>query len=148
MRLNTRRILLRMASPCRMLIAAVGLLASVVFSAPQAFAQTWPVRPLTMVVPFTAGTTSDVVARALAEYLGKVMGQPIVIDNRGGAGGNLGASFVAKAAPDGYTLLLATTGQAATNKLMYKDPGFDAERDFANVVLIGKAPVIVVVNAA
>src|SRR4051812_35903826 len=117
MRPDAARTAVRMANPCRVLIAAVGLLAATVFSAPHAFAQAWPARPLTMGVPFTAGTTSDVVARALAEYLGKAIGQPVVIDNRGGAGGNLGASFVAKAAPDGYTLLLATTGQAATNKL-------------------------------
>src|SRR4051794_30306346 len=136
-----------MTNPCRALIPAIGLLAWSVSGVPEALAQAWPARALTMVVPFTAGTTSDVVARAIGEYLGKAIGQAVVIDNRGGAGGNMGASFVAKAGPDGYTLLLATTAQAATNKLMYKNPGFDAERDFANVVLIGKSPVIIVMNA-
>ncbi len=74
-----------------------------------------------MVVPFTAGTTSDVIARGLVEHLATALGQPVVIDNRGGAGGNIGGPLVAKAAPDGYTFLFATTGPAATNKLMYKD---------------------------
>ena len=107
-------------------------------------AQDWPARPVTMVVPFTSGTTSDVVARALMDHLSKAIGQPIVIDNRGGAGGNIGAGMVAKAKPDGYTILLATTGPAATNKLMYKTMTFDPQRDFADIVLVGKAPVIIV----
>jgi tripartite-type tricarboxylate transporter receptor subunit TctC len=118
--------------------------AALVLSAVAAPAQTWPTRPLTMVVPFTAGTTSDVLGRALGEHLGKALGQSIVVENRAGAGGNIGAGAVAKAQPDGYTILLATTGQAATNKLMYADMTFDPQRDFAPIVLIGKSPVIVV----
>jgi tripartite-type tricarboxylate transporter receptor subunit TctC len=108
--------------------------------------QTWPSRPITLVVPFTSGTTSDLVARALAEHLSSALGQPVVIDNRGGAGGNLGGAVVARAAPDGYTLLLATTGPAATNKLMYKDMPFDPQRDFAPIILIGKSPLIIVAS--
>ena len=96
-----------------------------------------------MIVPFTAGTTSDVIARSLAQELSTKLGQPFVIENKGGAGGNLGASTVARAPADGYTILFATTGQAATNKLMYKEMDFDPQRDFAPVVLVGKAPVIV-----
>src|SRR5258708_6597790 len=111
-----------------------------------AVAQTWPSRPITLVVPFTSGTTSDLIARALAEHLSSALGQPVVIDNRGGAGGNLGGAVVARAAADGYTLLLATTGPAATNKLMYKDMPFDPQRDFAPIVLIGKSPVIIVAS--
>jgi tripartite-type tricarboxylate transporter receptor subunit TctC len=107
-------------------------------------AEDWPSRPVTMVVPFTAGTTSDIVARALTDHLGAAIGQPIVIDNRGGAGGNIGGSALARAAADGYTLMLATTGPAATNKLMYKSMSFDPQRDFAPIVLVGKAPVIIV----
>jgi len=106
-------------------------------------AETWPSRPVTLLVPFTAGTTSDVIARSLAQELSAKLGQSFVIENKGGAGGNLGASSVARAAPDGYTILFATTGQAATNKLMYKQMDFDPQRDFAPVVLVGKAPVIV-----
>ncbi|WP_342359439.1 tripartite tricarboxylate transporter substrate binding protein [Terrarubrum flagellatum] len=107
-------------------------------------AQNWPAKPVTMIVPFAAGTTSDVIGRSLAEYLSEKIGQNVVIDNRGGAGGNIGALAVAKAAPDGYTLLLATTGPAATNKLMYKSLGFDPQSDFAPIALIGKSPVIIV----
>lgn len=108
-----------------------------------AHAQAWPSRPVTMVVPFTAGTTSDVIARSLAQELSAKLGQTFVIENKGGAGGNLGAAFVARAQPDGYTILFATTGQAATNQLMYKSMDFDPQRDFAPVVLVGKAPIIV-----
>ena len=118
--------------------------AVLISSLTQGAAQDWPARPVTMVVPFTSGTTSDVVARALMDHLSKAIGQPIVIDNRGGAGGNIGAGMVAKAKPDGYTILLATTGPAATNKLMYKTMTFDPQRDFADIVLVGKAPVIIV----
>jgi tripartite-type tricarboxylate transporter receptor subunit TctC len=109
-----------------------------------ATAQTWPSHPVTMIVPFTAGTTSDLVARGLAEHLKTALGQSIVIENRGGAGGNIGGAAAAKAQPDGYTFLFATTGPAATNKLMYKHMPFDPEKDFSPVVLIGKAPVIIV----
>jgi tripartite-type tricarboxylate transporter receptor subunit TctC len=115
------------------------------FAAVAQTSRTWPSRPITLVVPFTSGTTSDLVARALAEHLSSALGQPVVIDNRG-AGGNLGGAVVARAAPDGYTLLLATTGPAATNKLMYKDMPFDPQRDFAPIVLIGKSPVIIVAS--
>ena len=126
---------------CLTTLAAAAVLIS---SLTEGAAQEWPVRPVTMVVPFTSGTTSDVVARALMDHLRKAIGQPIVIDNRGGAGGNIGAGMVAKAKPDGYTILLATTGPAATNKLMYKTMSFDPQRDFADIVLVGKAPVIIV----
>ena len=106
-----------------------------------ALAQPWPARPVTIVVPFTAGTTSDILARALAQYLTDTLGQPFVIDNRGGANGNIGAAAVARAAPDGYTLLLATTGPAATNM------AFDPEKDFAPVALIGKSPILITARA-
>jgi tripartite-type tricarboxylate transporter receptor subunit TctC len=129
-------------------IATLAAAASLAAGALQAAAQEWPTRPVTLVVPFTAGTTSDVVARALADPLSAAIGQPLVIDNRGGAGGNIGAGAVAKAKPDGYTILLATTGPAANNKLMYRNMTFDPQRDFANIVLVGKAPVIIVAKAS
>ena len=122
---------------------AACLTAATLLAAP-ALAQAWPTRPVTMVVPFTPGTTSDVVGRTMAEHLGRALGQQVVVDNRAGAGGNIGAGVVAKAPPDGYTLLLATTAQAATNPLMYATMSFDPARDFSPVVLVGKAPVIVV----
>ena len=82
---------------------------------------------MTIIVPFTAGTTADIMGRGLAQYLSETLGQSFVIDNRGGAAGNIGAATVARAPQDGYTLLLATTGQAATNKLMYQNMSFDPE---------------------
>ena len=108
-----------------------------------AHAQTWPARPVTVVVPFAAGVTGDIVARGLVEHLSSALGQPFIVDNRAGAGGNVGGAAVAKAAPDGYMLLLATTGPAANNKLMYKNMPYDPQRDFAPIVLMGKSPVII-----
>ena len=110
---------------------------------PVAMAQSWPARPVTMIVPFTAGATSDIVARGLAQYLSDTLGQSFVVDNRGGAGGNLGAAAAARAPQDGYTLLLATTGPAATNKLMYQNMPFDSEKDFTPIALLGKSPIII-----
>ena len=110
----------------------------------RADAQTWPSRPVTVVVPFAAGVTGDIVARGLVEHLSSSLGQPFVVDNRSGAGGNIGGAAVAKAAPDGYTLLLSTTGPASSNKLIYKNMPYDPQRDFAPIVLMGKAPVIIV----
>lgn len=106
-------------------------------------ADTWPSRTVTFVVAFTAGTTSDVIARRLAHDLSEKLGKSFIVENKGGAGGNIGATSVARSSPDGYTILFATTGQAATNKLMYKNIEYDPQRDFAPVVLVGKAPVIV-----
>lgn len=113
----------------------------------QAQAQSWPARPVTLVVPFTAGTASDVLARSFAEFLSQQIGQPVVIDNRGGAGGNLGGAAVARAPADGYMLLFGTTGPVATNKLMYEQMPYDPERDLAPVALVASLPVIIVAKA-
>ena len=122
----------------RLLRALAALAAVVTVTFGQADAQPWPARPVTIIVPFTAGTTADIMARGFAQYLSDTLGQSFVVDNRGGAAGNIGAAAVAHAPADGYTLLLATTGQAATNKLMYQNMQFDPERDFAPIALIGK----------
>jgi len=126
-----------------MLARVAALLVFTFIVSAQAHAQTWPTRPVTLVVPFAAGVTGDIVARGLAQYLGDALGQPFVVENRGGAGGNLGGNVVAKAAPDGYTLLLSTTGPASLNKLTYKNMPYDPQRDLAPIVLFGKAPVII-----
>ena len=112
-------------------------------SLPVGAQQAWPTREVKFVVPFTSGTTSDILARSVAEHVAGVIGKPVIVDNQGGAGGNLGAASVAKSAPDGHTVLFATTGPAATNKLMYKNLSFDPQRDLEPVVLIGKSPVII-----
>jgi tripartite-type tricarboxylate transporter receptor subunit TctC len=104
----------------------------------------WPTRPLTLIVPFAAGGSADIIARAMADHTSAAIGQSIIVENRGGAGGNVGAAVVAKAAPDGYTLLFGSTGPAATNTLMYKNLSFDSRRDFTPIVLVGKTPVIIV----
>jgi len=122
--------------------ACLALIAGVALAGPPAKAA-WPEREVKFVVPFTSGTTSDILARAVAEHVAAAIGKPVVVDNQGGAGGNLGAGTVAKAEADGHTVLFATTGPAATNKLMYKNLTFDPQRDFEPVVLIGKSPVII-----
>ena len=120
------------------------LIASLAFTPLAARADNWPSRPVTIIVPFTAGTTSDILARSIARDLSEELKQPFVVENRGGAGGNIGAAAVAKAPADGYTILFATTGQAATNQLMYKNMEFNPQRDFAPVALVGKSPIIIV----
>ena len=89
--------------------------------APPALAQApWPNRPIRLIVPFQAGGATDVTARVMAERLGELLGQPMVVDNRAGAGGNIGADFVAKADPDGHTLLMGTIGTASINQYLYR----------------------------
>lgn len=113
-----------------------------------AWAQAWPSRPVTVILPFAAGGGTDLLARALAQDLGERFGQQFVVDNRAGAGGNLGAGAVAKAAPDGYTILFGTPGPLANNKLMYKDLSFDPEQAFMPIVLIAKSPLIIAAKAS
>jgi tripartite-type tricarboxylate transporter receptor subunit TctC len=111
-----------------------------------ASAQRWPSKPVTIVAPFQAGGGVDLLARRIGAELSEKLGQPFVIDNRAGANGNIGAAAVAKSAPDGYTLLIATPGIAVQNKMVYKTMPFDADRDFVPIVLIAKAPLLVLVN--
>src|SRR5262245_35972728 len=109
-----------------------------------ASAQSWPSRPITMVVPFPAGGAPDIVARFLSDGLGQRLGQRVIVENRTGASGNIGALSVAKSAPDGYTIMMATPYPIALNKLMSSDLKFDPEHDFAPIVLVGKSPQIFV----
>jgi tripartite-type tricarboxylate transporter receptor subunit TctC len=109
-----------------------------------AHAQSWPSRPVTMIVPFPAGGATDMLARALGVELTEKLGQQVVIDNRTGATGNIGAATAAKAPPDGYTILFATPGPIALNQLMSKGLPFDPQKDFMPVVLIAKSPHIYV----
>ncbi len=110
-----------------------------------AVAQSWPNRVVTLVVPFPAGGPTDVIARAVAADLADKLGQQVVVENRAGAGGNVGAATVAKAAPDGYTLLLGTTS-VVNNRFMYRNLSFDTDRDFAPILLISKTPIVFVAN--
>lgn len=108
-----------------------------------AVAQAWPDRPVTMIVPFPAGAAVDSLARAVANALSENFGRQFIVDNRAGAGGNLGGAAVARAAADGYTMLFGTPAPIALNKFMYKGLAYDSERDFTPVVLVAKSPLIV-----
>jgi tripartite-type tricarboxylate transporter receptor subunit TctC len=106
----------------------------------------YPDRPITLIVPYAPGGGNDVLARAVAEPMGKSLGQPVVIENRGGAGGSVGTRQVAKAAPDGYTLGLGGTGTLAIDPTLYPNVGYDPRKDFAPVGLIATSPLIILVN--
>jgi tripartite-type tricarboxylate transporter receptor subunit TctC len=105
-----------------------------------------PSRPIKIVVPFAPGGQPDVVARALAEPLSKSLGQPVIVENRPGAGGNIAADAVAKAAPDGYTLLMGTNGPLAVSPAIYKDLPYDPLKDLAPITLVGTSPNLIAVN--
>jgi len=107
-------------------------------------AQSWPAKPIRMVVPFPAGGPTDVMTRALADKLTQALGQPVVVDNKPGAGGSIGSDLVAKSAPDGYTLLMATSSTHSIGPYLAKLP-YDPARDFAPIVYVGKATNILVV---
>ncbi len=109
-----------------------------------AFAQAWPAKPVRIVVPFAPGGSTDVVARMVAQKLSGVWGQTVVVENRAGAGGNVGADVVAKAANDGYTLLLAS-GSIAINPHLYKNMAFDTKKDLVPITNVANGPMLVVV---
>jgi tripartite-type tricarboxylate transporter receptor subunit TctC len=111
-----------------------------------ASAQDWPTRPVTVVVPFGAGGATDGVARLIAKHLSEELGQQFVIENRPGGAGNVASAAVARAKPDGYTLLLGSTGPMAVNKLIYSSLSFDPGRDFSPIVLVGLIPQAIVVG--
>ncbi len=104
----------------------------------------WPTRTITMVNPFAAGGPNDVLARLFAQRMGEILGQQIIVENVGGAGGMNGADRVAKAAPDGYTFLLGTVGTQAQNQSLYKKPAYNSVTDFAPVALMVEAPLVLV----
>lgn len=106
----------------------------------------WPSRPVRIIVPFVAGGTTDVVARVVGQKLGEMWNQSVVIENRAGAGGNVGADVVAKAQPDGYNILMASGSIFTVNPHMYKKLPFDTEKDFIPVTNVAMGPMLVVVN--
>jgi tripartite-type tricarboxylate transporter receptor subunit TctC len=111
-----------------------------------AFAQPYPSKPVRVIVPYPPGSTPDIVGRTIAGKLQESLGQPFVVDNRTGAGGNIGAEAVAKAAPDGYTLLIGINGPAAINKFLYKNLAYDSDKDLAPVSLLATSPQMLVVH--
>jgi tripartite-type tricarboxylate transporter receptor subunit TctC len=128
---------------CAVLMA---LIAAVSAGAAPAAAQPYPSRPITLVVPFPPGGSATIIARIIADKMSEGLGQQIVIDNRGGAGGSIAARQVAKSAPDGATLLLAFTGTLAVSPLIFANVGYDPRKDFAGIGLIGMAPSVLAVH--
>ena len=131
--------------PCR--AATRALLAALALAASSVFAQEWPTRAVRIVVPYPAGGAVDIVARALADKLTTQLGQPVVIDNKAGAGGLIGADAVAKAAPDGYTLVMGTVSSHAIAPAVYRKMPYDAVTDFASISLVALTPYIITVNS-
>lgn len=121
------------------------LAAAAALALPGAWAQTWPSRSVSIIVPFPAGGTTDVLARALGQELSKTLGQPVVVENKPGAGATLGADYVAKAKADGYTLLMGAVHHTIATSV-YRKLGYDFEKDFAPITTVALVPNVLVVN--
>jgi len=135
--LFTRRLAIPLALPFALALCAMHL---------PGFAQTFPLRPVTLVVPFPPGGGTDTGGRVIAEQLGRRWNQPVIVENRGGAAGQIGADYVAKAKPDGYTLLLGNIGTQAINPLLYAKLPYDADKAFAPVSLVAELPLAMMVH--
>ncbi|ODV42955.1 ABC transporter substrate-binding protein [Cupriavidus sp. UYMMa02A] len=141
--MNRRQFSLAACARATALVA--GLAAGMAWQMPSALADTWPSKPITVIVPFPAGGGTDAFARPLTAQLSKQIGKQFVIDNRGGAGGTVGASLAAKAAPDGYTVFIGGAHHAIAPSF-YKKLDYDIEKDFIPVTVIAQPPQVVVVN--
>ena len=133
--MNRRHALTRLAAGCAAIAASPALLAQ-------------SDKPITIVVPYAPGGTTDLLGRLLAQQMGPLLGHQMMVDNRPGAGSGIGAGYVAKAAPDGNTLLVATSTTLAINPWLYKKLAYDPQKDFAPIGMIGSVPLLVVVNAS
>ena len=126
---------------------AVAMTVLGLFASPALAQATWPTKPVRIVVPFAAGGTTDILARAMAPELSKAFGQQFIVDNRAGAGGNIGTDIVAKAPNDGYTLLMGTVGTHGINRALYARLPFDPIKDFSPVTLVAAVPNVMEMNA-
>jgi tripartite-type tricarboxylate transporter receptor subunit TctC len=125
------------------------LVAALLFALAQsALAQAWPSRPVRLMVSFPPGTTPDTVARVIAPKMQEALGQPVLVENRAGAGGNVAADAVAKSPADGYTFLVSTNAAVATNKVLYDNLPYDPERDLATISLLATAPQVLVTHTS
>jgi tripartite-type tricarboxylate transporter receptor subunit TctC len=127
-------------------LAILATLALAALGPSQAFAQAYPTKPVRLIVPFPPGGSTDIVARIVAQKLGERIGQPLVVENRGGAGGTIGTEAVAKATPDGYILGFASTSTHAVAPAVYTKLGYDPVRDFAPISLVAVTPYLLVVS--
>ena len=137
--------------PWRLTLHAIGLSLAIgasLVAATEAAAQGYPSRPVKLVVPFPPGGPLDIVGRTIAQKLSDAWGQSVVVDNRPGAGGNIGADVVAKSAPDGYTILMGALSTHAVNPSLYAKMPYDAVKDFAPITLVAITPNVLVVNAS
>jgi tripartite-type tricarboxylate transporter receptor subunit TctC len=131
-------------TPFKTMITALLVLAAV---ATDAAAQAYPKKPIRLIVPYAAGGATDLMARSIAQKLGTGLGVQVIVDNRGGAGGNIAADIAAKAPPDGYTLFFGATGQLVINPVLYAKLTFDPMKDFAPIGLVGQLPLFLTVPA-
>ncbi|NYT38726.1 tripartite tricarboxylate transporter substrate binding protein [Allopusillimonas soli] len=127
------------------LLLNIAIGASITFSG-LAIASTFPAKPITIIVPYNAGGTNDIIARSVAAQMALNMDHSVIVENKSGAGGNIGARLVAKSAPDGYTILISSPGILAINQWLYEDPGYDASKDFRPITLAGRLPNVLLVN--
>jgi len=125
-----------------------GIAVALLLACASAFAQSYPTRPIRLVVGFGPGGAADIISRAIGEPLGRALGQGIIVDNKPGAGSSLAVDFVAKSAPDGYTILIASQSGMVLNPLVNSNVGYNAERDFAPIGRITSSPLVVTVNPA
>lgn len=138
--MHARRRFLRIASTAALAAAAAPL------AAPALAADSWPNRPIRLVVPYPAGGSSDIIARLISKQLGEALGQPVVVDNRPGANGNVGAAFVAQSGGDNHTLLLCDVGALAISPSVYTKLTFDPAKDLKGVSMLAYSPHMLVVN--
>ncbi|HET7157286.1 MAG TPA: tripartite tricarboxylate transporter substrate binding protein, partial [Hyphomicrobiaceae bacterium] len=129
-----------------LMASACTALAFSLVAAPAAAQGTWPTKPVRIVVPFAAGGTTDILARAMAPELSKAFGQQFIVDNRAGAGGNVGSDIVAKSPNDGYTLLMGTVGTHGINRALYPKLPFDPIKDFVPITLVAGVPNVMVMQ--
>src|SRR5690606_4187033 len=127
------------------LLGSVALGASMLISSVSAAAD-FPSKPITIVVPYNAGGTNDIIARSVAAQMSLNMNHSVIVENKSGAGGNIGARYVAQSAPDGHTILISSPGILAINQWLYADPGYDAAKDFRPITLAGSLPNVLLVN--